>query len=73
MPGSLKHVEWGGVIQGMPVSVVLIMLLTFSISDGIGMGFISYAVLCLVTGKLQQTTLSVWLLALIFLAKFIWG
>ncbi|SEH92591.1 putative MFS transporter, AGZA family, xanthine/uracil permease [Rheinheimera pacifica] len=74
MLSSLKHVEWDDVIHAVPVCVVLIMMpLTFSISDGIGMGFISYAVLCLVTGKLQQTTLSVWLLALIFLAKFIWG
>lgn len=74
MLSSLKHVEWDDVIHAVPVSVVLIMMpLTFSISDGIGMGFISYAVLCLVTGKLQHTTLSVWILALIFLAKFIWG
>lgn len=74
MLGSLQHVEWDEVIQAVPVCVVLIMMpLTFSISDGIGMGFISYAVLCLVTGKLERTTLSVWLLSLVFLAKFIWG
>jgi len=74
MLGSLKHVEWDEVIQAVPVCVVLIMMpLTFSISDGIGMGFISYAVLCLLTGKLQYTTVSVWILALVFLAKFIWG
>ncbi len=74
MLSSLQHVQWDDVIQAVPVSVVLIMMpLTFSISDGIGMGFISYAVLCLVTGKLHRTTISVWLLALVFLAKFIWG
>ncbi|MGP9800247.1 NCS2 family permease [Rheinheimera sp. NSM] len=74
MLASLKHVEWDEVIQAVPVCVVLIMMpLTFSISDGIGMGFISYAVLCLLTGKLQHTTVSVWILALVFLAKFIWG
>ncbi|MEO3678014.1 NCS2 family permease [Rheinheimera fenheensis] len=74
MLGSLQHVEWDEVIQAVPVSVVLVMMpLTFSISDGIGMGFISYAVLCLVTGNLHRTTLSVWLLTLVFLAKFIWG
>lgn len=74
MLSSLQHVQWDDVLQAVPVSVVLIMMpLTFSISDGIGMGFISYAVLCLLTGKLRQTTFSVWLLALVFLAKFIWG
>ncbi|MBU1308980.1 MAG: NCS2 family permease [Gammaproteobacteria bacterium] len=74
MLSSLQHVQWDDVLQAVPVSVVLIMMpLTFSISDGIGMGFISYAVLCLLTGKLSRTTLSVWILALVFLAKFIWA
>ena len=74
MLGSLQHVQWDDVLQAVPVSVVLIMMpLTFSISDGIGMGFISYAVLCLITGKLRETTLSVWVLAAVFLAKFILG
>ena len=74
MLSSLQHVEWDEVIQAVPVSVVLIMMpLTFSISDGIGMGFISYSLLCLLTGKLSRTTLSVWLLTAVFIAKFIWG
>lgn len=74
MLSSLQHVEWDDVIQAVPVSVVLIMMpLTFSISDGIGMGFISYSLLCLLTGKLSRTTVSVWLLTAVFIAKFIWG
>ncbi|EIW89124.1 xanthine/uracil/vitamin C permease [Alishewanella agri BL06] len=71
---SLQHVEWDDVLQAVPVAVVLIMMpLTFSIADGIGMGFISYALLCVLTGKVERTTLSVWVLALIFLAKFIFA
>ena len=71
---SLQHVEWDDVLQAVPVAVVLIMMpLTFSIADGIGMGFISYALLCLLTGKVERATLSVWVLALIFLAKFIFA
>lgn len=71
---SLQHVEWDDMLQAVPVAVVLIMMpLTFSIADGIGMGFISYAILCLLTGKVERTTLSVWLLALIFMAKFIFA
>lgn len=71
---SLQHVEWDDVLQAVPVAVVLIMMpLTFSIADGIGMGFISYALLCLLTGQLQRTTLSVWVLAGIFMAKFVFA
>lgn len=71
---SLQHVEWDDVLQAVPVAVVLIMMpLTFSIADGIGMGFISYALLCLLTGQLHRTTLSVWVLAGVFIAKFIFA
>lgn len=71
---SLQHVEWDDVLQAVPVAVVLIMMpLTFSIADGIGMGFISYALLCLLTGQLHRTTLSVWVLAAVFIAKFIFA
>lgn len=69
---SLKYVEWDDLLQAVPVAVILIMMpLTFSIADGIGMGFISYTLLCLLTGKLHRTTLSVWLLATVFVAKFV--
>ncbi|CAM5202051.1 adenine permease [Alishewanella longhuensis] len=72
---SLQHVEWDDVLQAVPVAVVLIMMpLTFSIADGIGMGFISYAVLCLLTGQLHRTTAcSVWVLASVFIAKFVFA
>ncbi len=69
---SLKYVEWDDLVQAVPVAVILIMMpLTFSIADGIGMGFISYTLLCLLTGKLHRTTLSVWILTAVFLAKFV--
>ena len=71
MLSSLQHVEWNDLIESVPVVVVLVMMpLTFSIADGIGMGFITYAVLCLVTGRLSKTTLSVWILTAVFAAKF---
>ncbi|WP_423185599.1 NCS2 family permease [Alishewanella sp. d11] len=69
---SLKYVEWDDLLQAVPVAVILIMMpLTFSIADGIGMGFISYTLLCLLTGKLHRTTISVWILTAVFVAKFV--
>jgi AGZA family xanthine/uracil permease-like MFS transporter len=71
MLSSLQHVKWDDWLESVPVVVVLVMMpLTFSIADGIGMGFITYALLCLVTGRLSETTLSVWLLAVVFVVKF---
>jgi len=74
MLSSLQHVHWEEITEAVPVVVVLVMMpLTFSIADGIGMGFISYTVLCALTGRWSQTSISVWLLTAVFVAKFVFS
>jgi len=46
------------------------MPLSFSIADGIGLGFVSYAVIKMLSGKPGECPLAVYVLALIFAAKF---
>jgi AGZA family xanthine/uracil permease-like MFS transporter len=45
--------------------------LTFSIANGIALGFISYVVLKIASGKLAQISAGAWFLTLVFLSKFI--
>ena len=72
MLSSLQHVKWDDVIQAVPVSVVLIMMpLTFSVADGIALGFITYVALKAGTGKYKEISVSLWVLCAIFIAKFI--
>lgn len=72
MLSSLQHVKWDDVIEAVPVVVVLVMMpLTFSIADGIGLGFITYSLLCVLTGRGSETSLSVWVLTAVFVAKFV--
>ncbi|WP_337843233.1 NCS2 family permease [Rheinheimera sp.] len=74
MLSSLQHVHWDEVTEAVPVVVVLVMMpLTFSIADGIGMGFISYTLLCAMTGRWSQISLSVWVLTAVFVAKFVFS
>ncbi len=53
------------------LGVVILMPLTFSIAEGISMGFVSYAAIKLLSGKAREVHVGVWVLAAIFLAKFI--
>ena len=46
------------------------MPLSFSIADGIGLGFITYAAVKLVSGKARECPLAVYVVALIFVLKF---
>lgn len=67
MLAELKHVTWDDLTEAAPVFVaVLGMPLTFSIADGIGLAFITYAVGKLVTGKYKEVSPAVWLVAIVF-------
>jgi AGZA family xanthine/uracil permease-like MFS transporter len=53
------------------VITVLMIPFTYSIANGIAFGFISYAALKLFTGRARQVPVMVWVIAAIFLFKFI--
>ena len=68
---NLKLVNWDDMTDAIPVSVVLLMTpLTFSIADGIALGFISYTAVKAVCGKQSQISISVWVLTALFVLKF---
>jgi len=50
----------------------LMMPLTISITEGIAFGFISYAVLKLVSGRGRQVHWLIYLFAVLFVARYIW-
>lgn len=69
---TLKDIDWEDLTEAAPVAVVLLMTpLTYSIADGISLGFITYTVVKVLTGKFNQVSIAVWVLTLILLAKII--
>lgn len=69
---NLKFVNWDDITEAIPVSIVLLMTpLTFSIADGIALGFISYTAVKLLCNKRDQISISVWALTALFVIKFI--
>ncbi|MBL4741547.1 MAG: guanine permease [Idiomarina sp.] len=70
---TLKDVQWEDITEAAPVAVVLLMTpLTYSIADGIALGFISYVVVKFLAGRYRELNPSVVVLGLLFIAKFIW-
>ncbi|HAK32726.1 MAG TPA: guanine permease, partial [Acinetobacter radioresistens] len=47
------------------------MPFTYSIADGIAMGFISYALVKLFTGKASTVPYMVWIIAVLWVIKFV--
>ena len=58
--------------ESIPAFVCIIMMpLTYSISNGILLGMITYVVLNLICGKFKKITLVMYILAVLFILKFI--
>lgn len=73
MMSSLSKIDWDDYTEMAPAAITALMMpLTFSIANGIAMGFVSYAVLKLATGQARQVSIGVYVLTIIFIAKFIY-
>ena len=71
MLSSLADIEWDDYTESAPAVICAIaMPLSFSIADGIGLGFVSYAAIKMLSGKPGECPIAVYILALIFAAKF---
>ena len=51
--------------------MIIMIPLTFSIANGIALGFIAYVVMKISSGEMKNISSGAWFLAVIFLAKFI--
>lgn len=72
MMGTLKDVDWLDLTEAAPVVVVLLFTpLTYSIADGIALGFITFAAIKVVAGKFSDVSVPVWILTAVLLAKIV--
>ena len=70
---NIVHIDWDDVTESIPAFLTLLMMpLTFSITDGIAFGFISYALLKLVSGRGKQVHWLIYLFAVLFVVRYIW-
>jgi len=71
MTRSLAEIDWSDVTEFAPAVVTAIaMPLTFSIADGLGLGFITYAAVKILSGRPAACPMAVHAIAVLFLVKF---
>ncbi len=72
MLSGLVSIDWRDLTEASPVVVTcLLMPLTFSIAEGICLGFIAYAAIKALSGKGKEVSASVWVMSAIFIIKYI--
>ena len=69
---TVREIEWDDITEALPAFLTMIMMpLAYSISAGIGAGFISYAVGKVVTGRARQCPVLVYVFAALFVVRFV--
>ena len=72
MTRSLADIDWPDVTESAPAVVAAItMPLAFSIAEGIGLGFISYVLIKLVSGRARDCSPAAFVIAAIFALKYV--
>ncbi|HRO78301.1 MAG TPA: NCS2 family permease [Acinetobacter towneri] len=68
---GIVHIDWDDITEAVPAFLTLVFMpFTYSIADGIAMGFISYALIKLLTGKAKSVPYMVWIIAALWALKF---
>ena len=72
MMPSVKRIHWEDYCKAIPAFLTIIMMpLAYSISDGILIGVISYVLCHAVAGKFKEISITMWVLAALFVCKYI--
>ena len=70
---NVTYIDWDDVTESIPAFLTMLMMpLTFSITEGIAFGFISHALLKLVKGKGRQIHWLIYFFAVLFIGRYIW-
>ena len=72
MMEPVVRIDWTNFREAIPAFVTLILMpVAYSISDGILIGLITYVVLNAITGKAKEISPMMWVLAVLFIARYI--
>ena len=72
MMGEVKHIDFSDITESLPAFLAIIMMpFTYSIAEGISFGMISYVLLKALSGRYKETSIVMYILAILFIAGFI--
>lgn len=72
MMSNVLSIRWGDLGEAIPAFLVIFMIpLSFSIAEGLSIGFIAYPLVKSFQGKSREVPLATWILAGVFVARFV--
>ena len=72
MMPSIKTIHWDDYSKAIPAFVTIIMMpLAYSIFDGLLLGVIAYVICHAISGQFKKISVTMWILAALFICKYI--
>ena len=72
MMSDVVDIDWSDPLEAFPAFMIIAGIpFTYSISNGIGLGFITYVIVSVVTGNIKKVRPLMWVAALAFLVYFL--
>ena len=72
MMSDVVDIDWSDILEGFPTFMIIAGIpFTYSISNGIGLGFIAYVVVATVTGQFKKIRPLMWVASIAFLLYFL--
>ncbi len=73
MMNNVRAINWDEFTEAIPAFLTMIIMpLSFSITEGIAFGFISYTLLKVFSGKAKDINWIIYLISALFIARYIW-
>ena len=72
MMPAISNIHWDNYCNAIPAFLTIVIIpMSYSISDGILIGVIAYVICHAIAGKFKEISITMWILALLFIAKYI--
>ncbi|MCL2491685.1 MAG: NCS2 family permease [Coriobacteriia bacterium] len=72
MCGSMRHIDWSDFEISFPAFLTMLVIpLTYNITNGIGIGFIAFVIIKAIRGKFDEIKPFMWVVAIAFLVVFL--
>ncbi len=72
MLSEVREIDWDDMAKAIPAFLTIFMIpLTYSIAEGLAIGFISYPLIKAFQGKAREVPIGTWIIAGIFVARFV--
>ena len=72
MMSEVSEIDWSDLLEGLPAFLIVAGVpMTYSISNGIGFGFIAYVIVAAVTGQIKKVRPLMWVAVVAFVIYFL--